>query len=76
MSIRRILLGIGACLIVIVALVAMTNVVIHAEGQGADDPSVLAKLDEVLSGQKAIMADIAAMKEELRIIKIRITQQQ
>ena len=76
MSTRKILLGIIACLIVIVALAAMTGVVTHAEGQGTDESSVLAKLDEILNGEKAIMADIAAMREELRVIKIRVTQQQ
>ena len=76
MSTRKIFLGIVACLIVIVVLAAMTDVVIHAQGQGADESSVLARLDEVLNGQKAIAADIAAIKEELRIIKIRVTQQQ
>ena len=73
---KRFLLSCIVVFFVIAGLFVITGVITHAEGQGADDPSVLAKLDEVLSGQKAIMADIAAMKEELRIIKIRITQQQ
>ena len=76
MSTRKMLSGIVVCLIVIVALAVMTDVVTHAEGQGVDESSVLAKLDEILNGQKAIMADIAAMREELRVIKIRVTQQQ
>ena len=76
MSTRKILLGVLACLVVVAAMVAMTGVVTHAQGQGAGDSSVLAKLDEVLNGQRAIMEELASLKEELRVIKIRVTQQQ
>jgi hypothetical protein len=37
---------------------------------------VLAKLGEILNNQKVIMEDLAFMKEEIRIIKIRVTQSQ
>lgn len=49
--------------------------VTHAQEQGADQV-VLAKLDQVLQGQKAIIDQMAALKQELNIIKIRITQAQ
>jgi len=52
----------------------------HAEDQGsnqsADQTAVLAKLDQVLESQKAVMSQLDSMKQELNIIKVRITQQQ
>lgn len=42
----------------------------------ADDAGVLSKLEEVVKGQNAILEDLKAIKSELAIIKIRITQQQ
>lgn len=48
----------------------------HAQEQGADQSIVLAKLDQVLESQKALMGQMDAMKQELNIIKVRITQQQ
>jgi hypothetical protein len=42
----------------------------------ADDAGVLAKLEEVVKGQKEILQDLGAIKSELAIIKVRITQQQ
>jgi len=63
-------------IVVIAAVLGMTDRVIHAQSLGASDLEVLAKLDAILSGQKVIMDDLAAMKEELGIIKIRVTQSQ
>ncbi len=48
----------------------------HAQNANPSDTTVLAKLDEVLNNQKFIMQEIAGLKEDLRIIKIRITQSQ
>jgi hypothetical protein len=46
--------------------------------QDSSDPNadMLAKLDQVLENQKNIIAVLASLKEELRVIKIRVTQQQ
>ena len=41
-----------------------------------DSSAVSQKLDQVLTNQKSIMDALASMKEELNIIKIRITQKQ
>jgi len=37
---------------------------------------ILRKLDEVIAGQKEVSENIASMKRELEILKIRVTQQQ
>ncbi len=73
---KRFLFGCIAVLFMIVGLFVITGVTTHAQAQGADESSVLAKLDEVLNGQKAIMDELASIKEELRIVKVRVTQQQ
>ena len=44
---------------------------IHAEGQDSD---IAGKLDQIIANQKTIMQSIDAIKEELYIIKIRVTQ--
>jgi len=48
---------------------------LHAQTDSADS-QIVKKLDEILANQKTFTQDIAFIKEELRIIKIRITQQQ
>lgn len=48
---------------------------LHAEGENGNS-EIIAKLDEVSKGQAEIMAAINSMKEDLRIIKIRVTQSQ
>lgn len=50
--------------------------VTHAQGSDSSGSEVLAKLNEVLNNQKTIMQEIAGIREDLRIIKIRITQSQ
>ncbi len=48
---------------------------IMAQDNGTDE-TVMRKIDEVLTGQQEILAAIASLKEEMAIIKIRITQMQ
>ena len=48
----------------------------HAQDQGGDQGAILSKLDQVLSNQKAIMDQIESLREELNIVKIRVTQAQ
>ena len=47
----------------------------YAEGESAD-PEISKKLDDILANQQAILGELAAIKEELNIVKIRVTQQQ
>lgn len=76
MKIRKAVLVVSVSIIVIAALLGMTGLSIHAESSETADSTVLAKLNAVLSNQDSIMDDLAAIKEDLRIIKIRITQAQ
>ena len=48
----------------------------HAESSSAPDVDVIARLDIIMENQKAILSDLASMKEQLRILTIRVTQQQ
>lgn len=75
MNIRKVLVGAA------IVLVAVTGIIIAARaahGQAAEQasPDVSGKLDQVLSNQKSIMQSLESMKQELNIIKIRITQRQ
>ena len=49
---------------------------LRAQSSSGPDAGVIAKLEAVLENQKTILDNLASMKEDLRIIKIRITQQQ
>lgn len=56
-------------------IILFTDKVIMGADSGSDSV-ISAKLDEVLSNQKTIMSQMESLKQELSIIKIRITQQQ
>jgi cell division protein FtsB len=61
-------------IMILLILAVMSAAYVAADGQ--DSASVSKKLDEIRADQKVIMAGIADIKNELAIIKIRITQQQ
>ena len=62
-------------LMVTAAVLIFSNKLIKAD-TNSDIGSVSAKIDEVLNNQKSIMQDLASIKQEINIIKIRVTQQQ
>ncbi|MFA5146552.1 MAG: hypothetical protein WC515_04170 [Candidatus Omnitrophota bacterium] len=72
---KKILLGLFISLIVISLLLAITNRPAKAQNEGSS-PEVLKKLDEVLRAQKEVLDGIKSLREEVQIVKIRVTQQQ
>ena len=75
MKIRRAVFAVSVSIIVAVVLLGGVFCVIDAETKSSDS-AVLAKLDAMLSAQQSMAEDLAAIKEDLRIIKIRVTQSQ
>ncbi len=75
MNIKRALFAASVSIIVAVVLLGGVFCVIDAQTKSSDS-AVLEKLDAVLSAQKSMTDELAAIKEDLRIIKIRITQSQ
>ena len=71
---KKILIGIVVSAAVISALIMFEGRPVKAED--AAGGAVLAKLDEVMNNQKAILDELASIKEELGIVKIRVTQMQ
>ena len=63
-------------IVVISSFLGAANKLTHAQDSSGPGADVIAKLDRVLDNQKTILDQLASMKEELNIIKIRITQQQ
>ncbi len=49
---------------------------LRAQSSSGPDADVIAKLDVILDNQKIILDNLASMKEQLRILTIRVTQQQ
>lgn len=62
--------------VVIVGFMGDPGRVTRAESASGFDSTVMARLDEVIQNQQKILEGIAGIKEELRIIKIRVTQSQ
>lgn len=75
MKYRKIFLGLVISLIVIAVLLAVADRKTHAAG-GEMDVAVAEQLDQIAQDQKTILEELAAIKQELYIIKIRVTQQQ
>lgn len=61
------LTGFASCLI-------LTHGTLRA--QGTNESDVMAKLDTIASGQQEIVSTLNGMKEDLKVIKIRLTQLQ
>ena len=60
--------------VVLVAAAFIVQAAIGTMAKAQDDSAVLSKLNEILKGQQTIAADIASIKSELNIVKIRVTQ--
>lgn len=75
MRIGKILIGLIVAITVISTLLLLTDKITWAQETGSDS-DISKKLDEISDAQKTILREIEAIKEELRVIKIRITQNQ
>lgn len=73
---KRLLLAAVALFAVVFALTNVTNSYHQVQAADQMPADVSAKLDEILNNQKSIMQSLDSMKQELNIIKIRITQRQ
>ena len=70
---RKILLGVIVFIVGVACGLIFTYGPLYAQGSNGD---VMAKLDEISKSQEETMAAINSIKEELQIIKIRVTQSQ
>jgi hypothetical protein len=75
-KIKKTLPWVCIAVVVLWSLFGAPDKSLRAQSSSGPDADVIAKLDVVLQNQKAILDNLASIKEELRIIKIRITQQQ
>ena len=77
MKTKKIFSWLAILAVVLWTVFYISNKPTQAQGaSGPDDDTVISRLENILSNQKAILDGLASIKEELRIIKIRITQQQ
>ncbi|MFH1189678.1 MAG: hypothetical protein V1682_03205 [Candidatus Omnitrophota bacterium] len=76
MKTRRAVFALAALIIAAAVLMGGALCAIDAQSSKSSDSAVLAKLDAVLAAQRSMQEDLASIKEELNIIKIRITQSQ
>lgn len=61
---------------VLVALVLAGFAIFNCDRLKAEDAELTAKLQEIADNQQKILAEMQAVRQELNIIKIRITQNQ
>lgn len=62
--------------VILVVMAFAAQVFVGNIAKAQDDGDVMKKLSEIAKAQQAMAADLASIKAELNIIKIRITQQQ
>ena len=76
MKLKKMVTGIVISLVVIAVLLAVTDRPSKAEDQaaGSGNQDVLAKLDEVLKSQQDVMKRLDEIREEMGIVKVRVTQ--
>ena len=75
MKFNKILIG-AALVSVLIAASVFVNSRIRAEEQGSNYGDISAKLDQILNNEKAMLDQISSMRQELNVIKIRVTQSQ
>jgi hypothetical protein len=75
MNIKNILTGLVISLVIIAATLAITNKRIEAQPPSID-PELSNKIEEIRNDQKTILKELAAVRESLYIIKLRVTQNQ
>jgi len=61
---------------VLVAAAFVAQAAMGTIAKAQDDSLILTRLNEILRGQQAIASDMASIKSEINIIKIRVTQLQ
>ena len=74
MRFKKVFIGV-IVLTVLVSLPFVLSGALNAQEQ-SDQSMIFTKLDQVLANQKAIMDQLAGMRQELSVIKIRVTQSQ
>ena len=73
---NKVLISIILALVLIAAASIFVTNRTHAQDQNPDQAAILAKLDQILNNEKALMDQVASLRQELNIIKIRVTQSQ
>ena len=74
MKFKKILIGIIIVSVLIAAASLFVNSKTHAQDQ--DQSGIMSKLDQILNNEKLIMDQVMSMRQELNVIKIRVTQSQ
>ena len=72
---RKILAGVAIFITGIACGLIFTYGPLHAQGS-ISEGDIIAKLNEISKSQEEVIAAINSIKEDLRIIKIRVTQNQ
>ncbi|OGW85669.1 MAG: hypothetical protein A2987_07360 [Omnitrophica bacterium RIFCSPLOWO2_01_FULL_45_10] len=70
--------NLGIIILLLISIIGASVLLISVKGTAAEGPGsdygIYRKLDEILKNQKVIMETLASLKEEVEIIKIRVTR--
>ena len=72
---RKLLMGAAVFIAGIVCGLVLTYGSLHAQ-ESNNEGDIMAKLDQISKSQEEVTAAINSIKEDLQIIKIRVTQSQ
>jgi len=75
MKIRKVVTGVVVLLVVVAVMLAGTERISRAQSE-EQNVEVMAKLDDVLKGQQDVIKRLEELKNEMKILKIRVTQMQ
>lgn len=73
MRFNRIVIAVVVIAVAVSCLMVFGSKAIHAQGE-MTEPGISNKLDAILINQKAILEGIASIKEELKVIQVRVTR--
>ena len=73
---KKILTGILIGVIIAFGALILSDRATRAQDNEMPNTEFIKKLDDIIAMQKKMMDAITAMKQELNIVKIRVTQQQ
>ena len=72
---NNLILALAVVLVAAWSLLALAQLAAPAHA-AAESSAVTAKLDAILAGQQQVMAAIESVKQDIAVIKIRVTQSQ
>lgn len=73
---KKMLIGVIIFFVGFTCCLMLTHGLLRAQDEESSESDIMAKLNDIAKGQEELATTVNSMKEDLAIIKIRITQMQ